>query len=152
MTKKVEIKVVEKRFKKSDRDRLIKKVVSSRVGKYDLSESSADAAYKIIHGYDEQVSEDNRIAGSHPKRREGIWQAALEILESNPKISLDDTWAKLDGFEIGYRWSFRRDGDDMVQEDHNRKKGRSRVASIKKNTFRTQYFYPARKKINWADK
>ena len=152
MTKKTKIKVVEKRFKKSDHDRLKKKAVSQAVGKYKLTDASADAAYKIVYGYDEQVTQDNRNAGSRSKKKEGFKQAAFEILKSHPDISVHEAWDVLDGFKIGDQWSFYLDGDDMVQVHEGRDKAQPRETSIKIQAFRKTYFKPARDKLMPAGK
>lgn len=152
MSKKTAIKVVEKRFKKSDHDRLKKKAVRQAVGKYKLTDTSADAAYGIVYGYDEQVTQDHRNAGSRSKKKEGFKQAAFEILKSHPDISVHEAWKVLNGFEIGEEWTFCLDGDDMVQIYHGRDKTQQKETSIKKQAFRKTYFKPARDKLMSAGK
>jgi hypothetical protein len=152
MIKKTEIKVVEKRFEKSDYDRLKKKAVRHAVKEYKFTDASATTALKTVFGYDEQVKQDNRIAGSRPKKKEGFEQAALQILKSHPDFSVREAWDALNGFKIGLQWSFYLDGDDMVQVYKGRDKAQPRETSIKIQAFRKTYFKPARDKLMPAGK
>jgi hypothetical protein len=135
------------RFRKKDSDRLSLKGVRQAGGEENHSDFTTGAMRYVVPGYQLQEKKEKSDAGSRKTRRKGFWEAALFMVQADPKIKPKAAWKKLPKFEHG-PWRFEIDGDDMVQRYHGRDQSTKKSQdwqTLKYEAFRQGYIYEARK-------